>query len=80
MFICFTGEMRSFLILQPILSQSQSYRSEDTVSVWNNGIRTNIGYFISDHIFVVIHSPMRNICVIQNWNNEEFLDGEKLKT
>lgn len=58
-----------------MLSQSQPYRSEDTKNVCNNVIRTNIGCFISDHIFVVIHSPIRNICVVKNWNNEEFLDG-----
>lgn len=67
------------MILQLTLSQYQSSRSGDTVSIWNTGIHTNVGYFISDHVFVVIHSPMRNVCVIQNGNNEEFLEGEKLK-
>lgn len=73
------GKMRYFLVLQLILSQPQSSRSGDTVNIWNNGIHTDVGYFISDHILVVIHSPMRNVCVIENRNNEEFLEGEELK-
>lgn len=67
------------MVLQLILSQSQSSRSGDTLSIWNNGIHTDVGYFISDHVFVVIHSPMRNVCVIQKGNNEEFLEGDKFK-
>lgn len=67
------------MVLQLILSHSQSSRSGDTVNIWNNGIHTDVGCFISDHVFVVIHSPMRNICVIQNGNNEEFLEGERVK-
>lgn len=67
------------MVLQLILSQSQSSRSGDTRSIWNNGIHTDVGYFISDHVFVVIHSPMRNVCVIQKGNNEEFLEGDKFK-
>lgn len=67
------------MALQVTLSQDQSNTSGDTVSIWNNGIHTDVAYFISDHVFVVVHSPMRNVCVIQNRNNEEFLEGEKLK-
>lgn len=67
------------MVLQLTLSQYQSSRSGDTVSIWNTGIHTDVGYFVSDHVFVVIDSPMRNVCVIQNGNNEEFLEGEKLK-